>query len=638
MVRLSFGSLTIVQFRSFQEATIDLSAYGTGLHFLRGRNDVEPRLGANGAGKSSVFAALCWCLYGRTVEGLRNTDVRPWSGRKGTCVTVSVSADGEQHVVRRTAGPNRLHLDDTEVDNNAVERLLGLSFVTFTNTVLFGQGQPLFFDLPPRDKMQLFSDALNLEVWDMRADRASARVGELELELSSDTGRLQALEESQIPAAEELVDDLKRKSDVWAKEASGDRQRLEQELAAQTKKRAAVKSKLDKATLDYDGASTELRQLRRDKDTAVLALRAAERELAAAEATVKAAERRKGELQDTLDKFKSGRCPICDRTLKGTTVDEHLGEVRAELKSIRAGVPKSVSLAVDSAQKTVDRTSTHISSFQSRADEAEALVSHLTREEATLAGECRALERQLEASEEAANPYREQIAEARRALAALRKDVEELSATIDKRAASIERIRFWVKGFREIRLLVVDELLMELTVATNALLGEAGLLGWEVIYDTERETKSGSTQRALSTVIKSPHNAEAVRWEAWSGGEGQRLRLVGSLALSEVLLSYAGVVVDFEVLDEPTRHLSEEGVHDLCEFLAERARRLERRVFYIDHMAVESSRFSSITTVVKGSDGSMIQQEGADDRRAAGSFAGVDRQPRRKGTRRALAS
>ena len=31
-----------------------------GLYFLRGRNEVQPRLGSNGSGKTTLWRALCW--------------------------------------------------------------------------------------------------------------------------------------------------------------------------------------------------------------------------------------------------------------------------------------------------------------------------------------------------------------------------------------------------------------------------------------------------------------------------------------------------------------------------------------------------------------------------------------------------
>jgi ABC-type transport system involved in cytochrome bd biosynthesis fused ATPase/permease subunit len=110
-------------------------------------------------------------------------------------------------------------------------------------------------------------------------------------------------------------------------------------------------------------------------------------------------------------------------------------------------------------------------------------------------------------------------------------------------------------------------------------------------------------------MIKSPHNTAPVRWESWSGGEGQRLRLIGALALSEVLLARAGVEPNIEILDEPTEFLSAPGVRDLTELLAERARAIGRGIYYVDHVSRQSAQFTSVLNVVRGSAGTVIHSE-----------------------------
>ncbi len=68
-----------------------------------------------------------------------------------------------------------------------------------------------------------------------------------------------------------------------------------------------------------------------------------------------------------------------------------------------------------------------------------------------------------------------------------------------------------------------------------------------------------------------------------------------------------GIETDWEVLDEPTRHLAPEGIQDLCACLPLRAQRLGRRIFYTDHHAVESSHFLSVLEVRKKHDGVIFE-------------------------------
>jgi energy-coupling factor transporter ATP-binding protein EcfA2 len=107
---------------------------------------------------------------------------------------------------------------------------------------------------------------------------------------------------------------------------------------------------------------------------------------------------------------------------------------------------------------------------------------------------------------------------------------------------------------------------------------------------------------AFSIFLFPPGQSKAVSWDSYSGGEAQRWQLAVTFALSEVLLSRAGITPDFEILDEITNHLSDIGVDDLLECLSERAHTLQRRIFLIDHRVLSKGDFDGIVSVVKTSE------------------------------------
>jgi DNA repair exonuclease SbcCD ATPase subunit len=179
----------------------------------------------------------------------------------------------------------------------------------------------------------------------------------------------------------------------------------------------------------------------------------------------------------------------------------------------------------------------------------------------------------------------------------------EHQSNLDMLERRIARTKIWIQGFKEVQLDLIKDALEELEIVTNSKLPDFGLEDWTVKYVVERETKKGDLQRGLSVFIQNADAKSPVRWESWSGGVKQRLRVVGALSLSEVLLARAGVDPDLEVLDEPTRSLSTEGSQNLSAFLADRARQLGRRIMYCDHLASEGSDFTSVLTVTRGKSG-----------------------------------
>jgi len=145
--------------------------------------------------------------------------------------------------------------------------------------------------------------------------------------------------------------------------------------------------------------------------------------------------------------------------------------------------------------------------------------------------------------------------------------------------------------------------LQELELAANVMLEQMGLIGWQLKYATEKETKKGSITRGLNVTVLSPRNDRAVKWECWSGGARQRLRLIGALALSEVLLARVGLEPSLEILDEQCANLSIEGIEDLVDYLHDRAAQLDRVIYLIEHHTVASSKFASTINVVKTTKG-----------------------------------
>lgn len=611
--RLEFQSIEIEHFKSFAtKQAFDFSTYQPGLTFVRGRNDVEPRLSANGAGKSTLFGdAITWVLYGKTVSGLKNPDIRPWASNKTPCVTLHITLDGKPHKITRTATTNGLKIDYQEVGSEEAAKLISLDFEVFTNTILLAQGAPLFFDRSPKDKMQLFTDVLNLERWEDRSAAAATKtktLEQLEAELEGELTGAIALQEQTL----ELLTKTKERSAEWeaarSQQSAGSTALLKQKRALL----AGQRTKLGNAELAWDSAATELKALRATLPNLNQQVRATSNQHDTALVKVsglKAELKRLNSELDALDKAKE--CPTCGQPIKQSNLKLHKAELLDRVSDTEEAIErfdlKLLRTAFEQASAQLALASKHVEEFASKEDKALTTLNYLKPQVVQLEAEISALNSAQASREEERNPYTEQHRDLQRKQTQAELNIKELKADLIKAARQIERTKFWIKGFKDVKLYLIEEVLQELELTTNIILSEVGLDGWAVKFDVEKETKSGTIQRGLNVAIHSPSNKQAVRYESWSGGEGQRLRVVGALALSEVLLNHAGVSCDLEVLDEPTRHLSAAGVKDLCEFLGERAKRLGKKSLLIDHSAREGSMFNGTITVVKTAKGSVIE-------------------------------
>jgi len=169
-------------------------------------------------------------------------------------------------------------------------------------------------------------------------------------------------------------------------------------------------------------------------------------------------------------------------------------------------------------------------------------------------------------------------------------------------------LKMWSRNFKEIRLQLISEALDQLEIEANNEIMALGLVNWELQFDVDRETKSGNLSRGFTVNVLSPHNDEPVPWESWSGGEAQRLRIGAQAGLSNLIRDRTGADIPLEIWDEPTQGLSKEGVLDLMDCLAARARREDRQVWVVDHSELGYGGFDGIATIVKTDQGSHIVQ------------------------------
>lgn len=610
MKQVSFRRLIVRDFKSFKgehELALDRVV---GLHFVRGRNRDEPRLGSNGSGKSSLWDALCWCLYGRTIKGLRNPDIKPWRGSSKTLVRVVVRVDGDKHTIERTVYPNRLFIDGDDVGPEAVVKLVGMTFEIMTNTIILGQGGELFFDVKPAAKLQLLSDAKQLERWDARSKVASRRTDELDKELNEIKSELAGFKASasEIKAG---LEDLSSQAVLWD-EQNAQRDREGDRFTRKNERRLEVlQREVDGFDLKYDGAMTEVKACERHVRQLAEDVRTSEERLAQVRAerhTTKQLISRLGRDMRTLAKVRE--CPTCGQPVNRSNLRNHHNELESQLaesvQRLSSLKTKPIKTALATATTNLQRAEQTLVQFHEKADAAIRQQSKLNPELAALKEKFATYARQKRDRAVEINPHTNQMLKLKKRLRRVRRDIDD--AKVDRASCSreLERTKFWIRGFKDIKLHLIEELLQELELATAAMLEEVGLVGWSVKYAIERETRKGTSVRGINVMIGSPRSTRLVRWESWSGGEGQRLRVVGALALASVLLNHAGVDPNVEVLDEPTQHLSDEGVHDLCEFLADRARMMERTIYYCDHQSVDSVHFKSTIVVRRDAQGSRV--------------------------------
>lgn len=608
-------SIELNNFKSFRGEHKLLMPPEPGLYNITGKNIYNPRLGANGCGKTTGLPdALCWCLYGRTTRGLRANDVVTW-GQKTCWVAVTLTIGLSPLTVRRSQRPNTLtvteHGETRTVSQAELESILRLNLKSFLHSIILPQFGSSFFDLGPSEKLTLFSDIMNLEHWLDRSKKASDVASSLEKEVTTLRAEADA-KKILIRDKKRDLKELKSKASAFNSEQKKHIAKLESlkanlngDLAKTKKSDVDIQPKLDKLDKERKDLLKSISDIEKELVAARDAASTNKGKVSAIESSVKNIDL---EIRD-VTKLSGGVCPECKQPVTRSHVKKHREELLSKKEEIYKGVLKLEEKISKQEFKVRDLTKKLTSAKEGMAKivsdtsrlqhERQGIIEYsksLNREIDDLAG-------QIKKEQKKPNPYAVLIKKAVASISTNEKALKKILKSIPDLETSLDGASFWVSGFKRVRLHIIEETIRTLEVEVNNALYGLGLLGWKVILDIERENKSGGITKGFSVLITNPKHPEPVRWEAWSGGEVQRLRLAGDLGLANLILERAGLVGAIEVHDEPSEHMSNEGVEDLAQTLYERAINSNKKIWLVDHRSTGFGSFAGRLTAIMSKKG-----------------------------------
>mgnify|MGYP003144859181 CR=1 FL=1 len=163
--------LTAKNFYSFKKLDLDFSRF-KGITRILGRN--KDSGGSNGAGKSALFEAVTWGIYGTTVRKSTEAALVNTQAGKDCSVFVTINKKGVGEIkITRSKRPTSL---DVEVNGTlinkanatqtqeALEDLLESDYKSFLASVVFGQHSTFtFLDSTPEDKRKIIKNCFNLD-------------------------------------------------------------------------------------------------------------------------------------------------------------------------------------------------------------------------------------------------------------------------------------------------------------------------------------------------------------------------------------------------------------------------------------------------------------------------------------------
>lgn len=595
------------------------------------------------SGKSTLFKALTWGLYGQSVDGERGDKVIR-QGQARARVEVVLEHDGEQWIVIRErkkgqpsvsmyCGPNEVKANKKEIQER-IDAMVGLDFMAFRNTVLYGQNDTSRFAHPGTSDVDrkktlhriLRTGLLALCHEKVRSMRTSAKKGlsAIETSIAELRARLDELDPKGIQRRFDGFESDRKTRVESAKELSRDQQAIARHNIKAAKKTApkkgkeikAVKQRIKRLEAEHKVKLAESKgqdQLRKE-------LEAVGRIMDEHQKTLSKDEAELHQVEKQLKRLDSKKCPTCTAPLNKGVAGKYVSGL-AERRSDLIGHIQPLYESLADQRNVAAQLSKRLNEKRLASDAAGEVLEDINEAQRELAGLRKAGEKhrqeqdsykqkarlaiqrardyagQAEQIENEANPYKEQLDIAKKKAKEYKDKLKRYKTERGKERAHLAHIEFWVKGFSSQGLpsYLLDAAMPYITNRANDHLRILSDGDIQVNFTTQREMKSSKGE--FRDAIDIQWTVEGVEGYPPSGGQMKKIEIATDLALMDLVASREGGI-GVLCLDEILDGLDAEGRQRVVLLLKE-IRKRRGSIFVISHDTSMADAFERSVIVEK---------------------------------------
>jgi DNA repair exonuclease SbcCD ATPase subunit len=668
---LKLKSVTVKNFLSIREATIELS--GQGLVLVKGQNLDSPAFDSNGAGKSTTFEAVVYSLFEKTVKGLSANDIINEEVGNNTSVILDFDgSDGKEYRIARYR-KHKEHKNNTRIFqegknitpksskdcNKLIEEIIGMDFITFTNSIFFGQGLIKKFALATdSEKKGILEKMMQMDVWSKCLEIAKSKRDKADKQLVSLENKVQS-SKNLLSEIEDTIDSLKnaeKEEEVRTKEEIAE---LKKELKEAQKR---YKKELAELATDYEEAKEEYVKFASDSTDNVDKLEAFEKlkdkinkslhkfddiedAISERKADIKMKERECKSIAKSIEKLKeeledirSGvgtNCPVCKQEIKKSSIKESMlhvamkikeederfdkineeaEELQGEVKTLQKALKKKEPL--EEQKETVMGEIFQLKSFIKTEEKAEEKAKrNVDRLEKAIEdlGEQREIKRIKKditrKEEQGAQKYQQLIEQKEAQKAELISGMDSSQNEISKLRERVDKLKFAVVAYGNggIKSHLLDAVTPFLNERTNYYLGKLAGNTIEVILSTQTTLASGEKREKFDIEIRNSVGGNT--YEANSTGERGRIDLAISLALQDLVMSRSNSKFNILLYDEIFDGLDAIGCENVITLLKEIEKRVET-IYVITHNEILKAFFDKELIVRKEGGRTTVTKEG----------------------------
>ncbi len=632
---MRFLTIQANNFLSFKE--LDYVLPSVGLYFVGGRVLDGTMSISNGAGKSALFEALAWGLFGKTIRHTEKAEDRDKVVNRYVKKNCSVEIileddDGVPCIVRRYRkhsewqnslrlfkGDDELTAPSVDATQKLIDSILGMNWTVFSSAVIFGTQAKRFNDAADAKKREVFDEILMLHPYQIAQQVVKGDLKELRTSIEMMESKLQ----TEIFACSEANIELDNANEALGKlnvekKDTEEKIKLQEDILRTSNKvldtAKDLKQVADEKLLSLEKESerlyTYIEKIRKDEIE--------EKEKMKTDAspvynhqsmTIFQME----ECQEWIDKKevppKGSRCPTCGTEVSNQSVEDVAAHYKKELNKL-APIKEKVDDVVEKIEKDMKEVSLKWSKKMKEAEEAHQELVDEKNEHGAIAREAEknvnhsATMVTLATKEishlEAGTKEREDLimkmkGRAEEKVSDKTESVKTLTDKIKAGEDQTDYLKFWIEGFggKGIKSLLLDEILPQL----NTLADYYGsvLLDNEIHmeFDTETQLKTGEARDRFD--INLTADGEKIGYRDCSQGEKGRIDSAVLLALQNLIFKRSNCASSLVIFDEVFEHLDSVGIERMVNLLKEEA--FEKAIFVISHQNEFSDYFDNVIMV-----------------------------------------
>ncbi len=401
---IKFKSLTIKNFLSVGAITQTVSFTDTGITLVLGENlDLGGNGSRNGVGKTVMFNALSYALFGQAITNIKRDNLINTINRKNMVVSVSFEANGVAYHIERGRKPNFFkyvvgdrHVDAAGTDEaqgenketqKEIDTVLGLTHTMFKHIVCLNTYTEPFLQMGAGKQREIIEELLGITQLSQKAENLKELIRVTKAKIDQEEFQIHTIRNSN-QRIQNTITELEKKVLSWEQSHVTEMQTISQAL-----------TELNDLDVHAEIESHKQNQMRSDKLSQLQILK---RELTAKQHVQQQLQKNQTRLLQEYAHIQSHTCPMCGSDMhdeKQRTMSDKLEqEIAQQDVQIQEITPQ-----VEEFTQTIHMLQTELDQLP----ECETVYSDVTQAY-DHRNSMQQLEKELEKLQSAQNPYLDQ--------------------------------------------------------------------------------------------------------------------------------------------------------------------------------------------------------------------------------------